>query len=207
MSKNIATIVTGTLLGFILVIGGCFTLERPSPEKQFFMLDVKAPEARPSVAEGVLKIQSVGVSPQFAGKPFVYARGQGIYVSDFYNGFFVAPSAMFTELVRQWLGASGLFRHVVESSSYMEATHILEGTVTALYGDFSVGQSPRAVVEMAFLMLKNGSNAPHAIFDKSYRLEISIPGTSPRELVKGWNAATERILDGFAQDLGQVLDK
>jgi cholesterol transport system auxiliary component len=208
MSKHIATIVTGTgtLLGLILVIGGCFTLERPSLDKQFYMLEVKAPEAKPSVTGGVLKIQNVEVSPQYAGKAFVYVRDQGIYVSDFYNGFFVAPNAMFTELVRQWLGASGIFGHVIESSSYMEATHILESMVTALYGDFSVSQSPRAVVEMKFLLLKNGSNAPYAIFDKSDRLEISIAGTSPSELVKGWSVATGRILDGFAQDLSQVLD-
>jgi cholesterol transport system auxiliary component len=207
MSKTIATILAGTLLALLLVIGGCFTLERPSLDKQFYMLDVKAPEARPSVTGGVLKIQNVGVSPQYAGKAFVYVRSHGVYVSDFYNGFFVAPSAMFTELVRQWLGASGLFSHVIESSSYMEATHILEGTVTALYGDYSISQSPRAVVEMEFLLLENSSNAPHAILDKPYRLEIPIPDTSPRELVKGWNVATGRILDGFAQDLSQVLDK
>ena len=207
MSNNIATIVTGTLLGLIFVIGGCFTLERPSPDKQFYMLEVKAPEAKPSVTGRVLKIQNVGVSPQYAGKAFVYVRSHGVYTSDFYNGFFVAPSAMFTELVREWLGASGLFGHVIESSSYMEATHILESTVTALYGDYRVGQSPRAVVEMKFLLLENSSSAPHAVLDKSYRLEISIPGTSPNELVKGWNVATGRILDGFAQNLSEVLKK
>jgi hypothetical protein len=147
------------------------------------------------------------MSPQYAAKSFVYARDHGAFESDFYNGFFVPPSAMFTDLMHRWLKASGLFGYVVDSSSYMEATHVLESKVTALYGDYSIRQSPLAVVQMEFLLLQCGSKIPRAILEKSYRFQIPIPGTSARELVSGWSVATWRILDGFARDVSKVLTK
>ena len=125
--------------GVILcLLNGCVRLDRGYPEKRYFVIDVsRGGEVCPAVAHGTLKIGTFPVSPQYEGRGFVYYKGGSMYDSDFYNAFFISPGAMLTEEVRQWLAASGLFRHVADLSGSREPTYFLGGRITALYGDYS----------------------------------------------------------------------
>ena len=43
--------------------------------------------------------------------------------------------SMIAEEVREWVAGSGLFQNVANASGRVEPDHLLEGRITALYGD------------------------------------------------------------------------
>jgi len=114
------------------------------------------------------------------------------------------PSSLITEEVSQWLASSGLFKHVVSAASHLETTHVLEGAVNALFGDYSGKRSPKAVLEIEFFLIKDISARSKIVFQKKYRKEVVIGEGSPESLVKGWNEALRQILTDLEEDLRQV---
>ncbi|MBW2145566.1 MAG: hypothetical protein JRG73_00850 [Deltaproteobacteria bacterium] len=181
---------------------GCLSVERSYPEKRYYIIDVpRRADVSPPETGAFLRIRKFRVSPLYEGKGFVYFKGNMGYESDFYNEFFISPGALLNEQVRQWLAGSGLFQYVVDSPSHVESTYILEGSVTALYGDYSESRSPKAVLEMRFYLIKDVSARSEIVFQKQYRQEIPLKGLSPEALVKGWNEALLKILIDFENDL------
>jgi hypothetical protein len=113
---------------------------------------------------------------------------------------------MFTEILRRWAAGSGLFRHVVGFSGYVEASHILEATVVSLYADYSPKSNSRAVLGMEVALVEAGTDSPsNVMFSKLYRFEIPLGGTGPRALVEGWNTALEQVLTALGDDLKDVF--
>ncbi len=86
----------------------------------------------------------------------------------------------------------------------MEATHILEGNVIALYGDYSQKNSPKAVLEIQFFLIDNTSTSSEMIFQNNYRREVALNSSLPEALVKGWNEALQQILTDLEEDLREV---
>ncbi|HLC17038.1 MAG TPA: hypothetical protein VJL89_12520 [Thermodesulfovibrionia bacterium] len=136
------------LLLFLTFVTGCISLKKTYPEKHQFMLDVPQRSTGASSADtaSVLLIRSLNVSPLYENKGFVYFKGQHTYASDFYNEFFIEPGPMLTEALRKWLNSAGLFAHVLSKPGEILPDYILEGTVTALYGDYSQENQYRAVL-------------------------------------------------------------
>jgi ABC-type uncharacterized transport system auxiliary subunit len=114
---------------------------------------------------------------------------------------------MFTEEIRKRLAVSGLFKHVVDPSSLLDSTYILEGAVTALYGDYRVSTAPKAVLEIQFLLLQETDVSPKIIFQGQYHKEEPLKGNTPDALVKSWNEALSQILTEFENDLKENLSK
>ena len=193
--------------GVILcLLNGCVRLERGYPAKRYFMIDVsRGGEVCPAVADGALKIATFPVSPQYEGRGFVYYKGDSRYESDFYNEFFISPGAMLTEEVRQWVAASGLFRHVAELSGSREPNYFLGGRITALYGDYSKASAPKAVLEAEFLLTRDISAGANKLLQNRYRREVLLDGSAPRALVAGWNEALRQILTDLEKDLRNRL--
>ena len=191
----------GVLVG-VALLSGCVSLEKSYPEKRYYVLDVSRPGEASSAADGpVLSIRKFRVSPRYEGKGLVYRRGDLSYEADFYNEFLISPSSLFTEEVRQWIAASALFRHVVDSASHVQAGQILEGGVIALYGDYRDSGSPSAVLEIQFFLINDVSARSVIIFQHQYRQEIAVKGNSTEALVKGWNEALKQILTSLETDL------
>jgi cholesterol transport system auxiliary component len=188
------------------LLNGCVSLEQGYPEKRYFMIDVsRGGEVCPAVADGGLKIGTFPASPQYEGRGFVYYKGGSMYESDFYNEFFISPGAMLTEEVRQWVAASGLFRHVADLSSFREPTYFLGGRITALYGDYSEASAPKAVLEAEFLLTRDISAEADKLLQHRYRREVLLDGSAPRALVAGWNEALRQILTDLERDLHNGL--
>ena len=181
---------------------GCFNFNKSYPEKHYFVLSASR-SGGPSVSESaaILRIRRFRVSPGFEGKDFVYRKGNSNYTSDFYNEFFISPGPMITEEVRKWLTGSGLFQHVISSSSPVEPTMELGGVISALYGDYRNTEAPRAVLEIQFFLVRNGPSQPVIVFQKTYHEEALIKGNSPDSLVEGWNLTMEHILTQLETDL------
>ncbi len=114
---------------------------------------------------------------------------------------------MFTEEIRKRLAVSGLFNHVVDPSSLLDSAYVLEGAVTALYGDYRVSTAPKAVMEIQFLILQQTDVSPEIVLQRQYHKEEPLNGNTPDALVKSWNTALNQILKEFENDLKEYISK
>jgi uncharacterized lipoprotein YmbA len=177
-------------------------IDRNYPARRYFVLDAGAAGmASQAAAPGVLKLERVRVSPRFDGKGFVYRIAAQNFETDFYNQFLVAPGSMLTDELSEALRRANLFQYVVNSSSALEPTHLLEATVDELYGDFSNETAGSAVLGVSFVMSRVAGNSPRALFQKLYRNVIPLQARSPEALVRGWNRALEEMLASLIADL------
>lgn len=189
---------------FILLAlaSGCVGIERSYPDKRYFVLEVNrnvTPSNPPG--NGVLQIAHIRMSPRYEDKGFIYRTSGSAYESDFYNQFLVSPAALLGEELRKGLAQSQTFRHVINASSQLEPTHVLEGVVDALYGDFRDPGAPKAVLEMEFFLRKETPSKAEIVAARRYARSVAVSGRSPDALVKGWNEALEAILSALIADL------
>jgi uncharacterized lipoprotein YmbA len=202
LSLHLVVILTGPLLA-----GGC-SLKKQYPAKHSYLIEAqRAGEARTAAASGVLRVRNLQIAAPFEGKGFVY-RNSGLgYQTDFYQEFLVAPRALITEQTRLWLGTSGLFRFVLDPASKADAAYSLEGNVSALYGDYRDGASPKAVLAVEFFLVNDQPASPEIVFHKRYRQEVSLENRAPETLAKGWGKALEQILGVLEHDLTSALPR
>ena len=189
---------------FILLAlaSGCVGIEKSYPDKRYFVLEVNRNVNRSNPpGNGVLQIANIRVSPRYEDKGFVYRTSGSSYESDFYNQFLVSPAALLGEELRKGLAQSQIFRHVINASSQLEPTHVLEGVVDALYGDFRESSAPKAVLEMEFFLRKESPSKADIVAARRYAKSIAVNGRSPEALVKGWNEALDAILASLLADL------
>jgi cholesterol transport system auxiliary component len=195
------SLLTCLLCAVIAMTAGC-SLKKQSPSKLRYLVEAQRPgEAMQPSAQTILRVRNLRVASPFEGRGFVYRNSDQNYESDFYHEFLVAPQSMLTEQVRQWLGASGRFRAVLDSASKLDATHSLEGDVTALYADFRDKAAPKAVLEIHFLLLSDHGPAPQIALQKSYRQEASVETRSPDAMARAWSAALAKMMAALEQDL------
>jgi len=208
MKKKTLLIVIIGIFGMFPFVVGCVNLERSYPEKRYFVLDASRDEDVTLPETGsVLTVRRFRVSPKYEGKGLVYCLKELSYESDFYNEFFISPASMFTEEIRKRLAGSGLFKQVLDPSSLLDSTYVLEGAVTALYGDYRVSTAPKAILEMQFFLLQETDASPKIIFQSQYHKEEPLIGNTPDALVKSWNSALSQILTEFETDLKENLPK
>ena len=201
------TLFIGIFIMFPFMIG-CLNLERSYPEKRYFILDVSRNEDISSPDTGtVLTVRRFRISPQYEGKGFVYQLKDLSYESDFYNEFFIPPASLFTDEIRQWFAGSGIFQYVVDPSSHLDPTYILEGAVNALYGDYSDNTAPKAVLEMQFFLIREESASSKIIFQKQYHKEEPLKVNAPEALVMSWNEVLNQILTEIENDLKDNIFK
>lgn len=204
---GISWLRSGGIFLALLVLGGCVTLTKSYPEKRYYALEVaRQGEAPAPVSLTILKIRKLRASPSFEGKEFVYRTNEAQYEADFYNEWFVSPNAMLTQQVQSWLTRSGPFNYVMDSSDSSAPTHLLEGTVTALYGDYRADPS-RAVLGLEFFLVHEGSSHSDIVLHQEYRKEVELTEKSPEALVNGWNAALRLILTALEADLNRAVQR
>ena len=190
----------------VLAFGGCVSLSKSYPERHNYALEVvRQGPTFPSVPGAILQIRKFRASPAFEGKELVYRTSDARYEGDFYNEWFVPPNAMLTQQVMNWLTTAGLFQYVMDSLAPLPATYILEGTVTALYGDYRATPA-KAVLGLQFFLVHEPSSL-HAeiIWQQEYRKEVDVMEQTPEALVSGWNGALRLILSGLDEDLNRAL--
>ena len=190
------------LLLLCAVSSGCVSLERSYPEKHFFVLEVSQ-DAKPldTPRTGILEVADLRISPRYEGQSFIYRISESGYESDFYNQFLIPPAALVAEEVRRGLAQSGIFQYVINSSSEVQPTYRLDGTVSAMYGDFRNIGAPQAVLEMEFFLTKPTPGATQVVIAKRYSKVVPLRSRTPEALVKGWNEALESILTALVADL------
>jgi cholesterol transport system auxiliary component len=195
--------------GALLLSGGCIGIERSYPDRRYFVItsgrNITPANPGSTNARGVLLVSNLRVSPRYDGKSFVYRRSEANFESDFYNQFLASPGAILTEEVRKGLAVAAIFKAVIGRGSQLEATHLLEGAVNALYGDFRDGGPPQAVLEMEFFLTRESAGSSDILLQRQYRASIPVNGGSAEALVRGWSQGLDEILAALVVDLKAAL--
>jgi len=191
------------------LLAGCApVLDRPAPDRRFYTIAAARPQnAAQTHDKTVLKVRPLRISPAYQGREMIYRMDEARYVPDFYNAFFVRPAIALTQQTAQWLDRSGIFGNVVDSTSRVADTHLLEGMVNALYADFRDRTNPKAILEMQFFLLKNKNDDYSVVFSKSYRQEVpfSTSGHDAGTLAEAYGMALTQILSDLEADLRTVM--
>jgi uncharacterized lipoprotein YmbA len=205
--------MTGRIVSFLcvgtslwaLILAGCNAGQ--AYDKRFYVLRAARPSGSTATeTDCILEIRRLTIDSAFGGKGLIYRTGQFEYESDFYNEFLVSPSGMMTEKMRNWLTASGLFRRVLNAGSQVDPTHILEGNVTGLYGDFTDRSAPQATIEIRIFLLKSQANLePTPVFGKTYKSSAVLESAGPDGLVEAMDRCLEEILSRLEADLAKEL--
>ncbi|MFN2267356.1 MAG: hypothetical protein ABR533_03705, partial [Desulfonatronovibrio sp.] len=156
---------------------------------------------------GILTIRDFSVSPGYQGKEMIYRTKENQAHADFYSHYFVLPGPMISQTARAWFRDAGLFTSVVPLSSNKEADFMLEGTVNSVFGDFQEETSPRAVIDMDFLLLRETGLEFEIVFQKNYRAEHKMADRSARELISSLNKSLEEILKDLEMELRNNLNQ
>ncbi|MHC4302366.1 MAG: ABC-type transport auxiliary lipoprotein family protein [Planctomycetota bacterium] len=203
-SRLIVPCIGFSLIASVLTIAGCGP---KSYEKQQYILDTQRKHLTVTGDKSnVAEVRRFNVASAFSSKSLIYRTSEFEYESDFYNEFLVSPSEMITEKTRNWLSESGLFGRVLEPGSAADPTHVIQGNVTALYGDFREQSAPKAVMEArVFLLEMETASESGIVFGKTYKSSIGIESKDPEDLVAAFDRCLVEILTGFEKDLAEEL--
>jgi cholesterol transport system auxiliary component len=211
MKQRLQTLIVCAATGVLAaMLAACAPpqLNRPAPERKLYNISAERPEAAaPLKARTALKVRPLQISPAFQGKELVYRLGDTQFESDYYNAFFVQPSQNLTGQTRQWLSRAGLFGNVVDSTSQVQDTHLLEGMVNAFYGDFRDKGAPKAVLEVQFFLVQNQGDNYNVIFEKNYAKAVAFEpqGGDASALALAYNQALAQTLAELEKDLRAAL--
>jgi len=110
---------------------------------------------------------------------------------------------MITEKTRSWLSESGLFELVLEPGSYIDASHVLEGNIITLYGDFRDKSSPKATMKIRFFLIKLSGKS--VVFAKTYETTSESNERTAESLVEAFDNCLANILSDLEEDLQEQL--
>jgi len=174
--------------------------------QRYFLLEVQRDGNPQTLSKDViLTVRPFSLSPGYHSKELTYRTGDFQYESDFYNRFITDAGRQIAEQTRRWLSDSGLFAHVVPPGSTMNATHLLEGNITRLYGDFRDKTNPQAVVEITFYLLDIKNRNPKILFHQTFHVTTAVPENKVEFLIEAYNAGLSKILEQFEVKLAQSL--
>jgi cholesterol transport system auxiliary component len=150
-------------------------------------------------------VRRFDVDTAFAGKGLIYRIGEFQYESDYYHGFLIPPGIMIAEQTRDWLVNSGLFQRVLPVRSPLESTYLLEGNVTALYGDFTNKTAPQAVMEIRFFLVGPANAGERAMLAQTYRAVTPVPARTAEAFIGALSRGLAEILTRLEADLQKTL--
>lgn len=195
--------VLRALLAAALPLASCADLAKDYPERRYHDVETaRGAAVREKAPLTVLEVEHLDISQRFESSEIVRRTGDLTWEADYYDVLFVPPAAMVTEETRKWLLASGLFEHVVDVSSLAEATHVLEGNVTALYGDLR--SEPRAAIEVQFVLLDRRVEPPAIVHSATYSESVAVENGAAAAIVGGWTRGLEAILSRLEDDLSRA---
>lgn len=203
MTEKTSSFSCASVLSCLLMFSGC--AGRQAYNKTYYVLDaIRRAEPVRTSAESVLDVHRFTIDSAFAGRGLVYRTGEFKYESDYYSEFLVSPAAMITDKMRNWLSGTGLFGTVLDVGSQVDPTHIIEGNITALYGDFRDKSSPEATMELRIFLLKaEAGEGALPVFAKKYQATAGIESQGPEAMVKALDKCLEDILSSFEKDLNE----
>ena len=196
MNSKVMTLCSFMILSMLL--SGC------GYNRRNFVLEVSRDRPQQEIRKDVvLDVQSFNADTAFSNRSLVYRKNQSEYETDFYNQFLIMPEDMITEKTRSWLSESGLFELVLEPGSHIDASHVLEGNIITLYGDFRDKSSPKATMKIRFFLIKLSGKS--VVFAKTYETTSESNERTAKSLVEAFDNCLTNILSDLEEDLREHL--
>jgi uncharacterized lipoprotein YmbA len=183
-----------------IVLAGC-SLSRPAPVKQQFLLDPPAPAAVAKAQPTSVRVGTINVAAPFRGRSFVLRQADLRYETDYYNEFLVPPSTMLTELTARALDRSKAFARVIPPSYSADADWVLDGFVSALYGDERDGKKIAADVAVSYYLFQASGGSGMPVWTHDYQKHILLASTTTEGYAAALNTAFGEIFAELARDL------
>ena len=192
---------SASVLLFLAACAG-LDLSRPAVVKHYYLLEAApAPSDTPAQFPVPIKINGFEVAPPFEDRSFVYRVGEQRYESDFYDEFFVAPRAMVTSLIADWLGARHIFAAALPPTSTLDAPYAMEGLVTSMYVDLRQQSQPTAVFALQVFVTRVGPHERRIVLERAYRHEFALSAHDPKSYADGLSQAFQLCLADLERDL------
>ena len=196
MNSKVMTLCNLMILS--MVLSGC------AYNRRNFVLEVSRDRPQQEISKDVvLDVQSFNVDTAFSNRSLVYRKNQSEYETDFYNQFLIRPDDMITEKTRSWLSESGLFELVLEPGSHIDASHVLEGNIITLFGDFRDKSSPKETMKIRFFLIKLSGKS--VVFAKTYETTSESNERTAESLVEAFDNCLTNILSDLEEDLQEHL--
>jgi len=194
-----------SLSTLLLLSAGCVDLSRPALAKHYYLLDaVPKPVDEPPAHAGAIRVTGIEVAAPFSERTLVYRLDQERYESDFYDEFFVAPRAMVTSELVEWLRVRRVFATTLPPSSTLDAPYALEGQVTAMYGDLRDKSKTEAVFSIQVFVTHMGNPERQIVLQRGYEQRVRVADRSAEAITKGLSDALQQCLAQLEADLRAV---
>jgi cholesterol transport system auxiliary component len=190
------------LLTLLLMSAGCVDLSRPALAKHYYLLETSPnPSDAPPAHASAIRVTGVEIAAPFSERSMVYRLDQERYESDFYNEYFVAPRAMITSKLVEWLSVRRVFATTLPPSSTLDAPYAIEGQVTALYGDLRDKAKPAAVFGMQVFVTDALNPDKRIVLERACAQRVPVPDRSADAISKGLSQALQQCFAEIEADL------
>jgi len=183
-----------------LVVAGC-SLSRPAPVKQQFLLDPPAPPAIAKSQPTSVRVGTINIAAPFRGRSFVLREADLRYETDYYNEFLVPPATMLTELTARALERSKAFARVVPPGYSADADWVLDGFVSALYGDERDGKKVSADVTVSYYLFQSSGGSGMPVWTRDYQKRVPLATPTTEAYAGALNTALGEIFAELTRDL------
>ena len=210
---NILKPSQSSVLLFFLAVGGvllsgCIHFQKSFPDIKTYCLDAGSGEHAVYTGPAIsVRLNPVSAVSQFADRYLTYRTDESRYESDFYNQLMASPAVMIKDQTQGWLKGSPAIEFVLPTDVSTNPYYLIDGKVLEFYGDYRKIDEPKAVLRMEWTVSKFSPEGIEVLFQRVYPEVISIPGTSPRLLMGGWNRALVKILSEFEGDIRTLAEK
>lgn len=191
-------------LTLLVLTAGCSGPKTSDPRHRY-LLEVERPgETQETDGPVNLSVRTFVLSPGVDQEAFVYRLNAVEYETDYYSQFITPVGPQVTEQVRQWLGRSGCFGRVLLPGSRVRPTHVLEGNIVKLHGNFQDKADAEAIMEIQVHLADMRTGKAAVIFDKRYRASVKIPEANPGSVITSYGVCLKTILQALEDDLKQI---
>ena len=177
------------------------SLSRPIAPKRTFLLEPSAPPMASVQKLTSVRIGLVSVAAPYRGKAFVYRLDEIKFEADYYDEFFVAPTAMLSEATARALAAANVFRRTIPPGATDAGDYVLDGFASELHGDLRDAAKPVASVAITFYLSPANSLVPTVLWSREYRQRIPVTEATADAFARALNAGLSAILADLARDL------
>jgi cholesterol transport system auxiliary component len=202
-SRSLLRIAAAAVATAILIAATGCSLSRPAPVKHTFLIDPPAPAAMSRAHPGILRVGAINVAAPFRAKAFVYRTSALGFEADFYSEFLVAPAAMIGEATARGLDRAGVFAKVIPPGALPDGDFVLDGFVSALYGDVRDPAQPAAELAITYFLTRNDGVSQAPFWSREYRRRTPATDATPEGHARALSAALGEILVELARDLAQ----
>jgi uncharacterized lipoprotein YmbA len=187
----------------IALVAGC-SLSRPAPVKSMFLIEPAAPPAAAKALPVTLRVGTVNVAAPFRGRTFIYRDSDLRFQTDYYAEFVVAPAAMIGEVTARSLDRAGVFSRVVPPGAPPDGDYVLDGFVSALYGDVREPAKPAAEVAVTYFLSRANTGMATPMWSKEYKRRAPVATLTPEGYAAALSAAFGEIHADLARDLAAL---